>query len=385
MENTSRFADSKPHYPLLDGLRGVAALLVVWYHLFEGFAFAGGGVIQTVNHGYLAVDFFFLLSGFVLSYAYDERWGKMLSLGGFFKRRLIRLHPMVLFGAVVGLVAYLIQGGEQWGGDKMPLSAVMTALLLAMCLLPMPAGAGCDVRGNGEMFPLNGPTWSLFFEYIGNLLYALFIRRLSTRMLALWTLLLGVGWGYFALADVAGYGMIGVGWTLDWANGVGGLLRMLFPFSLGMLLARRFRPVKIKGAFWLCTLVLVALFHVPYIAGLEPFSRNGLFEMLCVAGFFPLLLWLGASGTTTDRFSTGLCNFLGEISYPLYMVHYPLMYLFYAWLIGQKRYTLAESWPLALGVMACSVALAWLALKGYDEPLRRWLSRKFLPKSAQKR
>ncbi|MBR5241222.1 MAG: acyltransferase, partial [Muribaculaceae bacterium] len=95
---SQNFADTKPHYELLDGLRGVAALMVLIYHIFEGFAFAEGfngageGIITTLNHGHIAVDFFFILSGFVISYAYDERWNKM-TIGSFFKRRLIRLHP----------------------------------------------------------------------------------------------------------------------------------------------------------------------------------------------------------------------------------------------------------------------------------------------------
>ena len=102
---TLTFADSKPHYEILDALRGVAALLVIWYHIYEGFSFAqitngdGDGLITSINHGYLAVDFFFMLSGFVISYAYDDRWGKM-TLGNFFRRRLIRLHPMLIMGAV---------------------------------------------------------------------------------------------------------------------------------------------------------------------------------------------------------------------------------------------------------------------------------------------
>lgn len=71
--SSASYADTKPHYALLDGLRGVAALLVVWYHVFEGYSFAGGGLVRVVNHGYLAVDFFFMLSGFVLAYAYNDR------------------------------------------------------------------------------------------------------------------------------------------------------------------------------------------------------------------------------------------------------------------------------------------------------------------------
>ena len=102
--SSAAFSDTKPHYELLDGLRGVAALLVVWYHVFEGYAFAGGTLIESINHGYLAVDFFFILSGFVIGYAYDDRWGKSLTVKNFFKRRLIRLHPMVVMGAVLGVI-----------------------------------------------------------------------------------------------------------------------------------------------------------------------------------------------------------------------------------------------------------------------------------------
>ena len=117
MENkqlsSASYADSKPHYNILDGLRGAAALMVVWYHVFEGFAFAEGSAIDVFNHGYLAVDFFFMLSGFVISYAYDDRWNKM-SMGDFFKRRLVRLHPMIVMGAVIGTVTFLLGGCMKW-------------------------------------------------------------------------------------------------------------------------------------------------------------------------------------------------------------------------------------------------------------------------------
>ena len=110
------FNDSKQHYALLDGLRGVAAFLVVWYHIFEGYAFASGSMITMVNHGYLAVDFFFMLSGFVISYAYDDRWNKTIDYKGFFKRRLIRLHPMVVLGAIIGAITFAIQDFTRWDG-----------------------------------------------------------------------------------------------------------------------------------------------------------------------------------------------------------------------------------------------------------------------------
>ena len=378
--SSAAFADTKPHYELLDGLRGVAALLVVWYHVFEGYAFAGGTLIESINHGYLAVDFFFILSGFVISYAYDDRWGRSLTMKNFFKRRLIRLHPMVIMGAVLGVVTFCIQGGVQWDGAHVPTSMIMLALLCAMFFIPAYPGAGYEVRGNGEMFPLNGPSWSLFFEYIGNLLYALFIHRLSTRMLTAFVVLLGAGLACFAIFDVSGYGNMGVGWTLDAVNFLGGLLRMLFLFSLGMLLSRNFRPVKVRGAFWICTAVLLALFVVPYLEGTEPICWNGLYEAFCIIVVFPLLIILGASGNTTDKVSTGICKFLGDISYPLYITHYPFMYLFYAWLIKNEYFTFGETWQVALCVYVWNIVVAYLCLKLYDEPVRRWLTRRFLNK-----
>lgn len=381
--SSSAFADTKAHYDLLDGLRGVAALLVMWYHVHEGFAFAGGGMIETLNHGYLAVDFFFILSGFVIGYAYDDRWGKSLTLGNFFKRRLIRLHPMVILGAVVGAVTFCLQGRVQWDGTQISLSLTMLALLCTMFFIPALPGTSPEVRGNGEIFPLNGPCWSLFFEYIGNILYALFIRRFSNRGLALWVGLLGIAWISFALLDPSGYGNMGVGWTFDGVNFFGGLIRMLFPFSMGMLLSRNFRPVKVRGAFWICALALVALFSVPYIEGKVPVCLNGIYEAFCVAVAFPALVWLGASGQTTDVRSTRICKFLGDISYPVYVVHYPFMYLFYAWLIDQQRYTLGETWPVALAVYVWNILFAYLCLKLYDEPVRRWLAAKFLPRKRQ--
>lgn len=374
------FADTKPHYHLLDGLRGVAALMVIWYHVFEGYAFAGGTTIDTFNHGYLAVDFFFILSGFVIGYAYDDRWGKNFTMKDFIKRRLIRLHPMVIMGAVVGAITFYIQGSVQWDGTHIGISMVMLSLLCTIFFIPAMPGVGYEVRGNSEMFPLNGPCWSLFFEYIGNILYALFIRRLSNKALTIVVVLLGVALASFAIFNVSGYGNIGVGWTLDGVNFIGGLLRMLFPFSMGMLLSRNFKPMKLRGAFWICTLVMIALFAVPYLEGTESICTNGIYEAFCIIIAFPILLWIGASGTTTDKKSTQICKFLGDISYPIYVIHYPFMYLFYAWLIKNQLFTLGETWQVALCVYAWNILFAYLCLKLYDEPVRKYLAKRFLNK-----
>ena len=369
----------KPHFALLDGLRGVAALAVLWYHVNEGFAFAqatngaGDGLIRSFNHGYLAVDFFFLLSGFVIAYAYDDRWSKGLSIGSFFKRRLIRLHPMLIAGAIIGAITFLIQGGVTWSGEAVSTSAVLLCLALTFLFIPSVPGGSYEVRGNGEMFPLNGPGWSLFFEYIGNICYALFMRRMSTKVLAFFTLLLGIAHAWFFIGDISQYDMIGVGWTIDAVNFWGGFIRMLFPFSMGMLLARTFKPRKVKGAFWICTCALIVLFAVPYIPSGSCISLNSLYEFICIAIVFPGLVWLGACGTENGPIRKAN-RFLGEISYPLYIVHYPLMYIFYAWLIKNNIYTLSGCWPVALLVIVSSIALAYLCLKFYDEPIRRRLS-----------
>ena len=107
MENSQIYLPSKPRYEILDGLRGVAALMVVTFHLFE--TYSSGPAHQIINHGYLAVDFFFVLSGFVIGYAYDDRWNRM-TLGTFFKRRLTRLHPMVIAGTLIGASLFFFAG-----------------------------------------------------------------------------------------------------------------------------------------------------------------------------------------------------------------------------------------------------------------------------------
>ncbi|MBQ2019233.1 MAG: acyltransferase, partial [Rikenellaceae bacterium] len=172
--------------------------------------------------------------------------------------------------------------------------------------------------------------------------------------------------------------MIGIGWTLDAVNFFGGLLRMLFPFTVGMLLARNFKPVKVKGIFWIAWAVLFGLFSLPAFAKCGTVSINGLYEVACVVLIFPAIVWLVASGETTSKVSAHVCKFLGDISYPLYIVHYPVMYLFYAWLIKNELYSLGATWEVVIMVFAINVTLAYACLKLYDEPVRRWLTRRFI-------
>lgn len=364
------FADTKPHYDLLDGLRGVAAITVVWFHIFE--AFATSHLDQRINHGYLAVDFFFVLSGFVIGYAYDDRWGKMKTKD-FIKRRVIRLHPMVVMGAIIGAVMFYWQGCPVWDVSKVTIGALFMATFINALLLP--ATPGTEIRGLGEMYPLNGPGWSLFFEYIGNILYALFIHKFSTRALAVLVFLAGCGLAIFAIGGP--YGDICAGFSLTGTEFTAGSLRLLFSFSAGLLLFRIFKPVKVKGAFWICSLSIVTLLSVPRLGGAKDLWMNGVYDTVCFAVFFPVLVYLGASGKTTDIYTTRICKFLGDISYPLYMVHYPFIYLYYAW-VKNESLTFRESLPGALGVVIGSIVLAYGCLKFYDIPVRKFLTNRFL-------
>ena len=163
-------------------MRGFAALFVVAFHLFEAYA-GNNPQKQFINHGYLAVDFFFLLSGFVVAYAYDDRWDRM-SVLGFFKRRLIRLQPMVVMGSVIGAVLFVFQDYSTFPkyGNASFLHVVIV-MVLGFVMIPLPKIA--DVRGWDEIYPLNGPAWSLFYEYVANALYALGVRKLSNRSLGI--------------------------------------------------------------------------------------------------------------------------------------------------------------------------------------------------------
>lgn len=366
---------TKAHFTQLDALRGVAALVVVLYHTFECFDQS----LSPAPHGYLAVDFFFVLSGFVIGYAYDDRWSRGLSTRHFFKRRLIRLHPMVVLGAVLGMITFLAAGSTRWDGTEVGFPWVMLALVLGMLMIPVPVGCGADVRGNGEMFPLNGPTWSLFFEYIGNILYSLLLRRLPTRWLLMLTLLLGAGLSTIAIRD----GALGVGWTLAEGGFWGGLVRMLFPYCMGMLMARLHsrmpsctaaaRPLLM--GFLLPALLIVAVAIVPLAEADAPAWHNGLFEAACIIFLFPSIVWFSARFGNTE--STAPMRFLGNLSYPLYAVHYPFMYLFYIPIIGGSVTHIQQVWPAALLTVGASLLVAWLAMRYYDRPLRKWLMKRW--------
>ena len=189
---------------------------------------------------------------------------------------------------------------------------------------------------------------------------------------------LGILHAYFFVGDLSGYDSVGVGWTIDSVNFWGGAVRMLFPFTVGMLLARKFSARSVKGAFGICSALLIVVFSVPYMTCDKAISINSLYEVICSAIVFPFIVWLGACGKSENKITSRINRFLGDISYPLYIVHYPIMYVFYKWLIENQKYTLGETFGASMLVIVLSVLLAYACLKLYDIPVRRWLTKKLI-------
>lgn len=366
----------KKHYEILDGLRGVAAILVVIFHIFETFS-GGNRFIQIINHGYLAVDFFFLLSGFVVAYAYDDRWGKMTQWE-FYKRRLIRLQPMVIMGMIIGAIFYYFQASDilfpQIAG--MPVWKLILTMFIGFTLLPIPPSM--EIRGWGEMHPLDGPAWSLFFEYIANILYALIFRRFSNKVLSVFVLIFAgllINYTVFGpKGDVIG------GWSLNLEQMNIGFTRLLYPFFAGVLLSRLGKLIHIKGAFWVCSILITIVLALPRFGDENTLWMNGLYESFVIILIFPLIVAIGAGGQIKSTFSAKICKLLGDISYPIYITHYPLIYWYTAWVVNNKV-SLEDGFLSGIALLAASIVLAFVCLKLYDEPVRNWLQNKFQKRS----
>jgi len=377
--SASGFADSKKHYKILDGLRGVAAIMVVMFHILETFA-GGDHTKQIINHGYLAVDFFFVLSGFVIGYAYDDRWNKM-SIGGFFKRRLIRLHPMIIMGMFIGAVTFYFQDSSFFPAiHSTPIWKMVLIMVIGFTLVPVPPSM--DIRGWIEMHPLDGPAWTLFFEYIANILYGLVVRRFSKGLLAVFVFIFGAALIHLAVTN--GQGDVIGGWSLEPGQLRIGFTRLLYPFFAGLLLSRIIKPGNVKQAFLWCSGLLILVLALPRLGGHERLWMNGLYDSLTIIVVFPLIVYLGASSAGNEGKTAKLNSFLGNISYPLYIIHYPFIYLFMAWVEHHPQYLAGPS-PRLIGmavlVLIGSVFLAWLCFRYYDVPVRKWLAKRLMGKT----
>ena len=289
----------------LDALRGIAALCVFAYHALE----------EVGSNAYLAVDFFFMLSGYVMARTYEARLAGGLVPTRFFVMRLGRLWPTLFFGSLLAV---------PWLLSQHPIADVWPAIVANLLLIPFAVG--------GWMFLLNGPAWSICFELFANALHAVLLWRLSPRAIAALLVPLIV-----LLALAASRYSFDVGSTL---NGFGAALpRVLVSYGIGILLWRKWRDapsIKVSGAFTL--LIMPAFFGINALIAGDSWQADLLFVLLVC----PLLI---AGGLRIERVHPVLLWF-GAISFPLYAVHVPAMRLV-AWLDGDRLWGIALCIPLA--------------------------------------
>lgn len=352
----------KAHFEVLDGLRGTAALLVVAFHI-QGITVLFDANRLALPHAYLAVDFFFALSGFVVGYAYDDRW-RTMTIGAFLKRRLIRLHPLVVLGAILGLVSYL---ADPFAGDRQHAPAMLLAFAFAAALLALPS-APLENR-LGDSHPLNAPAWTLLQEYIANLAYALVLRRLGIAALAAATAVAAL----VSAATALHLGSYDTGWGLH--NFWGAPVRLAYPFLVGLLLYRlRDGLPRLRLGFLPLSAVLGAVFAAPVFPEVGGWKLNGVYQACCVLFVFPAILLLGqhsGEGAVVRRIS----RLAGRLSYPLYITHYPFVYVYMNWVVGAPGGR--PSAPVvAVALFLFTLLFAALAYRGWDLPIRRWLQRR---------
>ncbi len=375
---------SKPRYEILDGLRGVAALIVVAYHLFE--TYATGAHDQVLNHGYLAVDFFFVLSGFVVGYAYDDRWNCMTTWG-FFKRRLVRLHPLIIVGTLIGMATFYLGGSPAFPiVDETPWYMLLLVGVLGMLMIPCPRFL--DIRGWQDFAPLNGAAWSLVWEYFANILYAVFIRHFRLWVLALFVLLSASLTVLLAFnIDVFGFlaeRTAGAPYSVNGGFGFApdqlyiGLTRLLYPFFVGLFLSRIGAKMHITRGFFWCSLLVGAALVCPHLGGRAPWFE-GVYNTVIVLLLFPLVVVMGAGSEVSGR-TASVCRWLGRISYPLYITHQPWLYVQMAWAKSHADLPTSTHIAVAVGLYLGAIAIAWAVMVLFDEPVREWLKRHWLMK-----
>ncbi|OZI09741.1 acyltransferase [Siphonobacter sp. BAB-5385] len=345
---------TKPHFQVLDGLRGIAAVAVVIFHFME---FITPDYHDSfIAHAYLAVDFFFCLSGFVIAYAYDDKLGSMGVLT-FLKRRLIRLHPLVVIGSIIGLLTFVFDPFSKL--YSVYASQTLGMFLTSCLMIPFPL-----VRERYfNLFHLNPPTWTLFWEYLANVLYALVLVKLPTRVLAILTLI--AAGTLFYEAHRSTYLAVGFGGDNFWGGGS----RVFYSFLAGMLVYRSRWIIRTRLGFGVVGLLLLLTFLVPFSKGI-----NWLVDPLLVVFYFPFLIALGA-GTPVEPTLQRICTFSGDISYPLYMTHYPFLWIVLSY-IEAKKPPVSE----LVGIMIVGVVLlilfAYIVLKFLDEPIRTYFNRR---------
>lgn len=341
---------SPQHFHILDGLRGVAAIAVLIFHYVE-LIHAGKNGRNPIPHGYLAVDFFFCLSGFVIAHAYDNRINS-IGAKGFFKNRLIRLQPMVVIGILAGLIAYIVDPATNIQWDKLSLATITGIFMIPVVALP---------KRFGCIFPLNGPAWSMFFEYFISIVYGLLFVRLKNTMLILVLCVSALMLGY-ATKEA---GSMAIGWNFKTFSG--GFPRVLFAFSAGLLIYRLNWKINNKFGILLPSLLLIA-------ALVFPNSKNDWYiEVLVATLLLPTIVALGAGACASEKI-VKWCKTLGELSYPIYMTHYATVVVFWSYVKANTQFSLGDRYLLAFACIVFNLIFAFFVLKVIDEPVRKWLN-----------
>ena len=354
----------KPHVFLtLDALRGVAAIAVLAFHMHHYFG------RQIFPQGYLAVDFFFMLSGFVLTYAYQNRLDNGSSTISFFKLRVARLYPLYLVGLATGFLYNLIQSLA--GKSVLSVANILVLLLAGLLMLPavpdfMPAGP--------TIFPLNFPTWSLFYEIVANLLHALFLRRRNWIFLLSTIFVSGSAVAYSA----AKFKRLDFG--ADRIYFLYGFPRVIFSYTVGILLFRVWRSGKLRPR--VPPIVAVLLLLSALAAPIPPVFTVG-YDLLIVIFFFPVLLLISASSQPPSYLST-LFQMLGTSSYALYVLHRPVADFFKMVWFHIRQHTVEDDAPWS-GILFLVFVFAlslWID-KVYDLRARTFLRNELNGRTSQ--
>ncbi len=356
---TPALLKTKNHFEILDGLRGVAALAVLIFHFME--IAVPDYTKSFIAHAYLAVDFFFCLSGFVIAYAYDDKLHK-IGTGTFMKLRLIRLHPLVVIMTAIGLLAFIFDPFSGLAGkysDKLLLMFLASCLMIPYAIVP---------ERYFNFFHLNPPTWSLFWEYLANIFYALVLVRLGKTMLRVAVIIAAA----LVIYESQKSGSINVGWGGE--NFWGGAVRVFYSFAAGMLVYRSRWIIKSKLGFGILSLLLMIAFVIPFRE-----NTNAIADPILVLVYFPLIVALGAGAHLTAPV-TKICRWAGELSYPLYMVHYPFIWWYMSWIEKFKPPMTEMVIVMIVGTFVL-IALAFVVNKYIDLPIRRRLKTRLAKKT----
>ena len=225
-------------------------------------------------------------------------------------------------------------------------------------------------------------------QYNANILYALFVRHLSKLALsvcvavfAVLTLILCLNidvTGFLQARGYLSYTVIG-GWSLSPDQLQIGLTRLLYPFFGGLLISRIGKLIKVRGGFWWCSLLVIAALAMPWM-GMETMGpgrwTNGLYEAFCILILFPLIVSIGAGSSVKGGKTAALNKFLGNISYPLYITHFPLIYMQMSWAASHQDAPLSTHVAVSVSIFILAIAVAYASFKLYDVPVRDWLRKK---------